>query len=154
MIVLDYFLLPTGDTWHSDRSHVAYFLIFGALAVLITLISETRHRAEQALVAAVHERTAELERANQQLRAEIVERRRAEGEIRQQAALLGLAHDAIIVRDLDNRIRFWNRAAEETFCWPSSEVIGRVTHDLLQTAFPLPLGEMQAMVAERGNWEG
>src|SRR5262245_57968444 len=119
MIVLDYFFLPPGDTWHSLRSHVAYFLIFTALAVLITLISETRHRAEQSLVDAVSARTAELERSNQQLRAEIVERRRAEDEIRQQAALLGLAHDAIIVRDLESRIRFWNRGAEETYGWPS-----------------------------------
>src|SRR5262245_49208375 len=154
MIVLDYFFLPQGNTWHSLRSHVAYFLIFTVLAVLITLISEMRHRAEQSLVDAVRERTTELERSNQQLRGEIAERRRAEAESRQQAALLGLAHDAIIVRDLENRIQFWNRGAEETYGWASSEVIGRVTHDLLQTTFPAPLDAIHRLMGERGNWAG
>jgi two-component system, LuxR family, sensor kinase FixL len=154
MIVLDYFFLPAGTSWHSLRSHVAYFLIFTMLAVLITLISEMRHRTEQSLVVSVQERTAELERSNQQLRAEMAERRRAEDEIRQQAALLGLAHDAIIVRDLESRIQFWNRGAEETYGWASSEVIGRVTHDLLQTTFPASLDAIHAMVTAQGNWEG
>src|SRR4030095_479698 len=134
--------------------HIAYFLIFAMLAVLITLISEMRHRTEQSLVVSVQERTAELERSNQQLRAAMAERRRAEDEIRQQAAWLGLAHDAIIVRDLESRIQFWNRGAEETYGWASSEVIGRVTHDLLQTTFRPCLDAIQAMVTAQGNWEG
>jgi len=52
MVVLDYFFLPAGNTWTAVRSHVTYFLIFAALVVLITLLSEARHRAEQTLVRA------------------------------------------------------------------------------------------------------
>ncbi len=60
---------------------------------------------------------AELER-------EVVEHRRAEKTVMEQALqlwekanLLDLAHDAILVRDADGRITFWNRGAERTFGW-------------------------------------
>jgi PAS domain S-box-containing protein len=161
MIVLDYFFLPPGDSWRTLRSHVVYFLIFSALAVLITLLSETRHRAEQSLLRArddleamVQARTAQLERSNAQLRDEIAERARAEEAIERQAALLELAHDAIIVRDLDSRVTFWNRGAEETYGWKANHVMGRVTHELLQTTFPESLDVIHAKVAEQGHWEG
>ena len=39
---------------------------------------------------------------------DITERRQAEEKIRQQAALLDVAHDAILVVDLEGRILFWN----------------------------------------------
>jgi len=161
ILVLDYFFLPHGESWGILPSHIAYFLIFSALTVLLTALSETRHRAERSLVQArdeletqVQERTAELRRSNAELREEIAERTRAQEEIRKQAALLSLAHDAIIVRDHDSRITFWNRGAEETYGWSAAEALGRVTHRLLQTVFPAPLDAINAIVHERGNWEG
>src|SRR5580704_17988557 len=36
--------------------------------------------------------------------------------------LLELAHDAIIVRDVDSTILFWNRGAQETYGWSAAEV--------------------------------
>ena len=140
VLVLDYFFLPHGESWRILPSHIAYFLIFSALTVLLTVLSETRHQAERSLV-----------QDREQLEARVEERT---AEIRKQAALLGLAHDAIIVRDLYSRITFWNRGAEETYGWSAAEAIGRVTHDLLQTVFPAPLDAIQSIVQERGNWEG
>ena len=72
----------------------------------------------------------------------------------EQAALLDLAHDAIFVRDPDSRITFWNRGAEDTYGWPADQALGRVSHELLQTRFPIPLKEIETQILTQGLWEG
>jgi PAS domain S-box-containing protein len=78
----------------------------------------------------------------------------AEHELRNQAELLNLAHDAIIVRDLESRITFWNPGAEKTYGWTAEQAIGRVSHELLQTRFPLSRRAIDVALQERGEWEG
>ena len=85
---------------------------------------------------------------------DITEHKHADQKMAEQAALLDLAHDAIIVRDLDGRITFWNQGAEDTYGWPASEALGRVVHELLRTRFPRPLSEIEAAVLTQGRWEG
>jgi PAS domain S-box-containing protein len=68
--------------------------------------------------------------------------------------LFGGSPDAIIVRDFAARVTFWNRGAQETYGWSADEALGRVTHQLLQTRFPIPLREIEAAVLARGRWEG
>ena len=55
--------------------------------------------------------------------------------VREQAALLEIAHDAIIVRDPGSRIRYWNKGAEQTYGWTREEALGKVTHTFLETQF-------------------
>ena len=86
--------------------------------------------------------------------ADITARKEAESTLREQAALLDLAHDAIIVRDPESRVVFWSRGAEETYGWPASLAEGRVTHDLLRTTFPTTFENFQTVLNERGRWEG
>jgi PAS domain S-box-containing protein len=57
------------------------------------------------------------------------EQRRAEERNRQQANLLNLASDAIIVRDLDNNVLFWNQGAERLYGWSAKEMVGAKTLD-------------------------
>jgi PAS domain S-box-containing protein len=85
---------------------------------------------------------------------DITERKRAEEALRRQAELLDLAHDAIIVRDLKDRIVFWNRGAEETYGWTREEAAGKVCHLLLKTEFPRPLKEIEGELVATGRWEG
>jgi PAS domain-containing protein len=65
--------------------------------------------------------------------SEMPEQRRADELLRQQAALLDLAHDAIVVRAPDGRIITWNEGATALYGWTAAEAVGQVTHDLLRT---------------------
>ena len=47
-----------------------------------------------------------------------------EARIREQAKLLDLAQDAIIVRDMEDRVEFWNHGAENLYGWTAAEVHG------------------------------
>ena len=85
---------------------------------------------------------------------DISDRKEAEEQLRKQAELLSLAHDAIIVRDPEGRITFWNRGAERTYGWTAAEALGHVTHELLQTRFPIPLETIDAVLQAQGQWEG
>ncbi len=68
--------------------------------------------------------------------------------------MLELAHDAIIVRDVDSTILFWNRGAQETYGWTAAEACGHVTHAFLKTEFPEPLDQIYEKLYRVGSWEG
>jgi PAS domain S-box-containing protein len=61
--------------------------------------------------------------------SDISERIEAATRLREQAELLDRASDAIVVCDLDRRIRYWNHGAQALFGWTSNETLGR---DLLE----------------------
>jgi PAS domain S-box-containing protein len=77
-----------------------------------------------------------------------------EATLREQANLLDLTHDAILVRDMDGTIKYWNRGAEELYGWPAEQAIGRVSQGLLKTVFPLPLEQIEKEIIAAGRWEG
>ncbi len=86
---------------------------------------------------------------------DVTDRRRAEEVLRQQAALLDLARDAILVREIkSNEILFWNRGAVDIYGWTAREAVGRVSHSILQTEFPLPKDVIERQMREQGEWEG
>ncbi len=85
---------------------------------------------------------------------DITERRTAADLLRKQAALLHLAPAAVMVRDLNSRIIYWNRGAEELYGWTNGEAAGNVSHELLKTEFPIPLAEIQDRIFRESKWEG
>jgi PAS domain S-box-containing protein len=72
----------------------------------------------------------------------------------EQTNLLHLAKDAIIVRDLNGKILFWNRGAEAMYGYSSEEALGKISHELLKTKFPAPLKEIDSVVYEQRYWAG
>jgi two-component system sensor kinase FixL len=74
--------------------------------------------------------------------------------LRDQARLLDLTHDTVFVRDINDVITYWNRGAEELYGFQRDEAIGKVSHDLMKTVFPVPLDEITAELLRTGRWEG
>jgi PAS domain S-box-containing protein len=86
---------------------------------------------------------------------DITERKRAEEKIREQAALLDDATDAIWVLDLDERISYWNKGAERIYGWSAAEAIGKNPVELLFRGTMTPqLHKCITAVSERGEWIG
>ncbi len=75
-------------------------------------------------------------------------------ELREKARLLDLTHDAIIVRDMEGHIRYWNHGAEELYGWSRAEALGKVSHQLLRTEFPSPMEEMVEELNRTAHWSG
>ena len=84
---------------------------------------------------------------------DITEKERAQRQLQEQAALLQMAPDAIVVRDDADRVRFWNAAAERIYGWTASEAIGRVASEM-QGPSPDRLGEAKQALAQRDEWSG
>jgi PAS domain S-box-containing protein len=81
------------------------------------------------------------------------ERKRAETQIAEQAAFLDKARDAIIVRDLEGKILFWNAGAERVYGWKHDEVIGRNVLEILRTD-PALFGQLSQQIFRKGEWHG
>ncbi|HEY9651706.1 MAG TPA: PAS domain S-box protein, partial [Coleofasciculaceae cyanobacterium] len=62
---------------------------------------------------------------------DITEKKRAEEQVREQAALLDIATDAILVQDFNNQILFWNKSAERLYGWHEQDVLGKNALELL-----------------------
>lgn len=115
---------------------------------------EALRRSHDELEQRIQERTAELVKANQLLLSEIDTRKRAEARLAEQAELLDLAHDAIIVLDVPTRkILFWNEGAERTYGWTAQEAAGCVAADLLNTRFPGSLEDLEGELHKTGGLE-
>jgi len=101
-----------------------------------------------------HELTAEAERFNAALQKEIREREKIARELSEKARLLDLTHDAIIVRDMEGHILYWNHGAEELYGWTREEAMGLVSNILLETEFAIPLEQMIEELYRTDRWTG
>ncbi len=85
---------------------------------------------------------------------DFTERKLTQQRLIQQARLLDLAHDSILVLDLTNRILYWNPASEQIYGYSQEEALSRVAYDLLQTQFPTTWEATRDILLESGQWEG
>lgn len=95
----------------------------------------------------VKKRTAELEESYKSLKE-------SELKAKEQADLLDITHEAIFVRDITDKISFWNKGAEELYGWSKREALGKILQKLLQTEYPEPLEEIKNKALSRGRWDG
>lgn len=85
---------------------------------------------------------------------DVSERKMAEDKIRHQFELLELSKDAVIVKDRDGMIQFWNRGAEEIYGWSKDSVLGKNIDTLLNTKYPIPREDVDKVLLNDQRWEG
>jgi PAS domain S-box-containing protein len=105
------------------------------------------------LVPAVERELREAEERQKRHQAERA-LRESEQKIRDQAALLDIASDAIFVRDLSDRMIFWNRGAEKLYGWSAQEILGQTVDRLLIPQSTVQDNDMLQVVLEQGEWQG
>jgi PAS domain S-box-containing protein len=88
------------------------------------------------------------------IRSDITERKRAEQQIHEQAALLDQAQDAILVRDLDQNILYWNKGAEKIYGWTEEEVVGKNAEELLFKDRSGQFDAAREAILQQGEWKG
>lgn len=84
---------------------------------------------------------------------DIDELKRAQSRIEEQAALLDQTQDAIIVRDLEQRVLYWNKGAERIYGWSSAEALGRSVSELFYRDRG-PFTHAMETLLRRGEWSG
>ena len=129
---------PANEVWWTGLSRAIAVLALWLIAVLGTAI---RSGAEQSL-------------AHLKLREEVRAREIAEKRLHEQTSLLNLAHDAITVRDLDDRIVFWNKGAEKMYGWTTEEALGRNAGELIFAEGDATFAEARRKMREDGQWFG
>jgi PAS domain S-box-containing protein len=86
--------------------------------------------------------------------SDITELHRIEERVRVQASILDRSEDAVAVLDLDDRITYWNRSAEELYGRPAEETRGRSALEIWRRGDLRATREACRRVVEEGFWRG
>ena len=70
------------------------------------------------------------------------------------ASLLTLSYEPMFAWRLDGPIEFWNTGAERLYGFSADEAIGRNSHTLLQTRWPLEFAELRSLLRSERYWSG
>ena len=68
--------------------------------------------------------------------------------------LLTLSYEAMLAWRLDGPIEFWNAGAERLYSFAQNEAVGRDSHALLQTTFPIDLADLRSQLRDKRHWLG
>lgn len=86
--------------------------------------------------------------------SDITRRKEAEEKIKEQAQLLDITTDAILVKDLEETILYCNSSAEHIYGWKKEELIGKTANELLYDEISPELESALSEVIEAGSWQG
>jgi PAS domain S-box-containing protein len=84
---------------------------------------------------------------------DVTEYKRTGDKIREQASLLDNARDAIVVRDLEHRVTYWNKSAERLYGLTAEEALGRPVRGLLYKD-PASFQQAFEQLLHKGEWSG
>lgn len=84
---------------------------------------------------------------------DITRNKLAEQQIQEQARLLDLDPDAIIVWDMEGRVQYWNEGAARLYGWSKTEILGRRAAALLDQDQSEIASAQEAVIA-KGAWSG
>ena len=65
-----------------------------------------------------------------------------------------LSYEPMLAWNLDGSIEFWNAGAERLYGFAPNEAVGRISHALLQTKFPIEFTELRSKLRNERYWSG
>ncbi len=141
---------PTGQAIHAAR--LREISEHGVLPPLPAELVHSDGSNAQVLLA-----SAVVERAPDEIVTFVIDEsatRRAESELRNQTLLLDSARDAIILRDMDERVCYWNEGARRLYGWTREEAIGKSLPELIGISGTGGGPAVDASVLGSGEWQG
>jgi PAS domain S-box-containing protein len=96
----------------------------------------------------------ELETAKQEVQLRNYQLKEDKEKLRLQTSLIESSIEPIYIWDYDKDIIEWNHGCEQLYGYTRAEAVGRNSHELLRTVYPLPLEVFNARLAARGHWTG
>ncbi|NJD52925.1 MAG: PAS domain S-box protein [Candidatus Methanoperedens sp.] len=116
---------------------------------------EKLQRAHDELEVRVEERTAELAHTNEDLRAEVAERKRAEEALRESEeryrGIIETAEEGIATHEPDGTITYVNRRMADMLGYSPEEIIGRSSLDFVDDEEKKKVIQARESLKERGN---
>lgn len=85
---------------------------------------------------------------------DIRDRKKSEEDLKRHAALLDISYEAIFSWSFEEGILSWNRGAERLYGYNKEESVGKISHNLLKTKFPVEFGEFIKKLADEKMWTG
>jgi len=86
--------------------------------------------------------------------SEITERKLMEKDLRRQANMIGLSHEAMFAWDMDGPITSWNLGAARLYGFSEQEAVGVSPRALLRTIFPVSVENTLGMLKKEGAYAG
>lgn len=103
----------------------------------------------------VQTRTTDWRNTTKQLQNEVAERVKAQEQVTFQASLLDQLESAILAKNQDGKILYWNQSAEKLFGWKQEEVLGRPLREVLLHSDQWSQHEKRiARLIKDKHWEG
>lgn len=85
---------------------------------------------------------------------DISDHKEAEEKLLQQSRLIELSYEPIFTWDLEHGILTWNQGCEQIYGFSKDEAVGRSSHELLKTRYPVPLESFMSELESSGSWTG
>jgi len=134
--------------------HVPFIFFSGTIGEESAVESLKKGAADYVIKQRPHRLVPAIKQALQKVAATTL-LKQTEEKNREQAELLDKATDAILVCDLEHRIIYWNRSAEQIYGWTAEEVREK---DVVQVLFhgdmPPQMQELKKAIEEKGDWTG
>jgi PAS domain S-box-containing protein len=81
-----------------------------------------------------------------------LERLQADAKVKEQASILDKAQNAIVIRDLQHKILYWNQGAERLYRWTAAEALGQSVLGLMR--HPADFSSAMDQLLATGEWVG
>lgn len=141
------------QTLKTDQIDVPFILVTGSQSEEVAVECIKKGADDYILKSSLKRLPTALLSSVQKKRAE-KQKQEAEQRIREQAALLNKAQDAIMLMDLTGTLTFWNESAERLYGWNADELLGKEKGTLLSAPDKGHYEEALATTLRDGDWHG